>query len=195
MKSRKGFSLVETIVASSIALLLSIVIWGLFTGSVRLFSTSQKHLESMQVAQLVVEMIENDLHSLVLENKDDDSLLSSMKERKSLNFHLCRSGQRVGKLYVAEDVEYSLSQCSGGFCLKRNGKLQEHLPLKRLLFKPIEVPSFDGKPTYYLRTVVTATDSNRKNEFTLVSQVALDRITKARLHSHWRHNDTRYVTF
>ncbi len=195
MKKNKGFSLVETLVASTIALLLSIVIWSLFSGSIRLFSNAQQHLEAMQVAQFIVEMVENDIHSLVLRDNEDQSVLSSMEARSKLEFFVCQSGQDSGNLYKAKSVKYSIVRCYGGYCLKKNDKIYHHLPIKKLTFKPVEIVSFDGKASFFLQTIVTGTDQRRKDDFTLVSQVALDVITKARLFPKWKHNDSEYVTF
>ena len=189
---RSGVTLVEVMIASVISIMLLTVLWSLFSGSVRQFMTTQRHLQAMQVAQMVLEYVENDAQAMIVEDNKTPTILDDMSFRSNITFYASRGDQAEGGVYRGAKVTYSLKPINGTpyFYFVRNGRTLYNMPLKKLSFEPIEKEALDSLPNkpksiYFLRTVVVAMDSSRKGEFTLIGLTALDLISRRRIGSRW----------
>ena len=89
--------------------------------------------------------------------------------------------------------------------LVRNGRPLKNIRLRTLEFKPLTAQSWppswppdgSGAPAthYFLQTTVTAVDDTGKKAFTLVSVVALEALTSARVGRYWQSNAASYKSF
>lgn len=209
-RNLRGVTLMEVLVASSIALMLMGVMWSLFSSGMKQFFLTQQHLESMQVAQMSLEYIENDLHAIIVQNKDTPTLLDDLTPRNSISFYVSRGDQAAGGIYQGAKVTYGVSPIEGTpyFYFVKNGRVMYNMPLKKLWFEPISHPSLDSSsdnapeadgtedPRNYrqfLRVTVIAMDSNMKTEFTLVGLTALDMLCLRKRNRHWQQIEMPYI--
>ncbi len=191
-RRKRAVTLVEVMIASVISIVLLTVLWRLFSGSVRQFAATQRHLQAMQVAQLVLEYVENDLQAMIVEDSKTPTVLDDLSFRSSISFYASRGDQAEGGIYKGAKVSYGLKPIEGTpyFYFVRNGRTLYNMPLKRLSFQPIEKEALDslpGKPKsiFFMRTVVVAMDSTREGEFTLIGLTALDLVSRRKLGRHW----------
>ena len=190
----------EVLVASTIAMMLMTVMWSLFSGGMKQFFKTQQHLEAMQVAQLSLEYIENDLHAMIVQDKDTPTLLDDMTPRSSISFHASRGDQASGGIYRGDRITYSVKSISGKpyFYFVRNGRILYNMPLKKLWFEPIEQSALDDAPDrpskrFFLRTTIVAMDSTFNGEFTLVGLTALDMLCGRKRNEHWQQLSIPYI--
>ena len=189
---RLGVTLVEVMIASVISIMLLTVLWSLFSGSVRQFMTTQRHLQAMQVAQMVLEYVENDAQAMIVEDNKTPTILDDMSFRSNVTFYASRGDQADGGVYRGAKVSYGLKPIDGMpyFYFVRNGRTLYNMPLKKLSFEPIEKEALDSLPNkpksvFFLRTVVVAMDSSFKGEFTLIGLTALDLVSRRKFGQHW----------
>jgi hypothetical protein len=190
-----GVTLMEVLVASTIAMMLMTVMWSLFSSGMKQFFLTQQHLEALQVSQMALEYIENDLHAMIVLDKDTPTLLDDMTPRNTVTFHASRGDQASGGLYMGAKIVYGLSSIEGTpySYFVRNGRIMYNMPLKKLLFEPIKIAGLDGIDRYFLRTTVIAMDSNMKSEYVLVGLTALDMLCLRKRNPHWQKIQLPYV--
>ncbi len=195
-KRRRALTLVEVLMASAVGFVLLTVLWRLFSGSLQQFYRTQRHLESMQVAQMIVEFVENDLQAMIVEDGETPTVLENMSARSSITFYASRGDQAGGGIYFGKRVKYGLVPIEGTpyFYFQRNGRTLYNMPLKKLVFEPLEVPAFHSLPNkkcnnYFMRTTVVAMDSTLRGEYTLVALTGLELISGRISNSHW--NETK----
>lgn len=197
--ARRAVTLVEVMLASVVSMMLIIVLWRLFSGSMQQFANTQTNLEAMQVAQMVLEYVENDLHGLILQAPGDPSVLASTQPQQ-LEFFVSRSAGDTGPqgpIYRGERIRYAFVPPSGQphGLLERNGKVMPGMTLKDLQFEVVEMDSLAGTKQYFMKTTVTATDSQGRKSFTLQGIVGLDILSQTRNNPNWRPNPYLYKTF
>ena len=208
--NKSGVTLMEVLVASSIAMMLMGVMWSLFSSGMKQFFLTQQHLEAMQVAQMSLEYIENDLHAMIVQNKDTPTLLDDMTPRDAISFHVSRGDQAAGGIYLGARVTYGVTPIAGTpyFYFVKNGRVMYNMPLKKLWFEPIAQSSLDNSSglspeapnpvdvqgvRHFLRVTVVAMDSSMKSEFTLVGLTALDILCLRKRNHHWQQIEMPYI--
>ena len=192
LKEKNAMTLVEVMMAAVVSFVLLTVLWRIFSGSLQQFYRTQRHLESMQVAQLIIEFVENDLQAMIVEDKNTETVLKNMEPRSSLKFYVSRGDQASGGIYYGQLVKYGLVPIEGTdyFYFQRNGRTLYNMPVKKLVFEPLEVPALDSLPgkerkNYYIRTTVVALDSSLRGEYTLVALTGLELVSSRLKNGHW----------
>ena len=195
-KKKSAMTLVEVMIATVVSFVLLSVLWRVFSGSLQQFYRTQRHLESMQVAQLIVEFVENDLQAMIVEDRDTETVLKNMEPRSSLKFHVSRGDQASGGIYFGQLVRYGLVPIDGTeyFYFQRNGRTLYNMPVKKLLFEPLEIPRLDSLPSrerknFFIRTTVVALDSSLRGEYTLVALTGLELVSGRLSNGNW--NETK----
>ena len=188
---QNAVTLVEVVIASTISMMLMVVLWSMFAGGVRQFGVTQRHLEAVQVAQIVMEFVENDLMALIVDDVARETFFDSPSPLSEISFHVSRSDQAEGGLYVGEHVSYGIETVPGqsyGY-FQRNGRSFSNMPLKSLVFEHF-VEDWVADPARpntqcFVRTTVTALDSSGRTEFTLVGLIAVDAVALRRRAPRW----------
>jgi len=189
---RSAITLVEVVIAAAISTVLIAVLWQLFAGGVRQFSLTQRHLEAAQVAQLVLEFVENDLHASIIKDATQPTIFDDGTPRSTLSFFVSRNDLGRGGVYVGVPATYGIQRAEGkpfGY-FTRNGRPQYQIPLRRLVFEPLVHEALDSLPerprqNCFVRTTVTALDSSGTREFTLVGLLAVELVTRRRQGRYW----------
>lgn len=129
---RRGMTLLETLIATAIFLVVLAVAWRVLSGGVRSFYFGSSLNSAVQDAMILVERLDHDLAQLMVRSDTAGAPVWISDEGDELAFHIPAEGAALGPLAEAVPsrvVRYSLTPIpeKSGFWPTRDG-----VPMKRL---------------------------------------------------------------